>query len=122
MAHGVHNIYSAPIAANATESAGIDLGRCYDMVWLEVPDMSAACVTATCNVYMQASTDGATYRRIYHPVAATAASGSNVFFLPNSFTSAFIPIPNAFRWVKIEAGNTMTAAAGFRIVCSDMGG
>lgn len=124
MAHGVHTVFRASMAADSRESDAVDLGRTFDMVWLEVPDMSLSCISSTCAFYIQASSDGSTFRHVYHPVAATsvASVGSNLFTLPNTFTSGFIPVPNAFRYLKVESTSTMSAAANFKVICADMGG
>lgn len=107
------------IAVGGSITSAYDLGRAWDKVWLVIPTMSAYVSTTTCNVFIWAApTSSDTFFQVAHPVVNSATSGFNTFTIANSVSQCVIPIPNGMRYLKVQTGNTITAAVDFKIICS----
>lgn len=112
--------YTNSIAVGATATPAYDLGRQWEKVYLGVPTMSAYCVTGTCNFTVQGG-DGVsgTFFTVIHPMNNSTTSGVVTFVIANSASAQLVPIPNGFRFIKIVASNTMTAAVNLEVFCAD---
>lgn len=116
---GVFYVHTMTLATDTTVTSGIQL---YDkcVLWsLEVPTMTAWCVTATCNVRLEGSTDGTTYRGIgYSNNPATSTSGYRDWEVAVDTTSAFVICEAAqfTPYVRVATTNTATVATEFKLV------
>lgn len=109
-------IYDVTIASFATSSSGIALERSWPYQFLKVPSM-----TSNTEIYVNASDDGTTYRPIYHPMGNAVAPTGNRFLVNSAIGSngGMVPIPNGFRYVKVEVSAIVSFTAAFKIVCSE---
>lgn len=112
-------ICSLPTGASVSNS--IDLGANYGFVWIEVPTMTAK-TDASTPIYVQASSDGTTFRRLASVETNTIAVGVNDFFVASSVSNRFVNCPSVgFRYLKMEVSGTVTGAGGslvFNLVAS----
>ena len=116
---GVFYVHTMTMATDATVTSGVQL---YDkaVLWsLEVPTMSAWCVTATCNVRLEGSTDGTTYRPIgYSNNPSTATSGFKNWEVGGDTSTAFVICEAAqfTPYVRVSTTNTATVAVAFKLI------
>lgn len=107
--------YMATMASGATLTSEVDLGTAWENVYLRVPTM-----TSNTQLHIQASTrltaDGGIYRRICHPSLNSSTVTTNDFAIASSATNRIIPIPNGFRYMKVESTATVDNGAVFRIL------
>lgn len=116
-------VYAATIATGASLSAAIDIGGAYLYVSLEIPASGAAAAFPAAGgspVWIQASSDNVTYRRIYEVYTNSVASA---FQIQSSVCNAIVPL-NLFnlRYAKIEISGTVTGAGGpvtYKIIAAD---
>lgn len=114
MSHGAIVVHTVGIASNVTLSSGVDLGRSWRNVYLEIPTM-----TSGTDVLLKASADNSTFRRVYTR-ANSATAQANVFTVKSSVTQAIVDIPAGLRYIAVELSTAMTAAsASFKVICSD---
>jgi hypothetical protein len=115
MSHGPLSVFYKTIASAATKSSEFDLARAWKTVYLEIPSM-----TSNTQIHIQAANEsGGTYRRVYHPAVNSSAAQVNVFAITSSVTGCMVPIPNGFRYLKVETTATVDNGATFRMICSD---
>lgn len=112
-------VYIVTMPSGATLTSAIDLQRNWKTVYLEVPTFSTAA-----NIFIQGSpTVGGTYRRVFNPALNSSTVGINVFQILTAASNGYVPIPNGFRFMKIEMGTFATDGAGapsqFNVICSD---
>jgi|SRR3990172_1449216 len=115
MGMGAVVAFTKTMASAGTLTGEYDLGRSWENVYLVVPSM-----TSNSQIHIQASeSTGGTYRRLYHPSINSSTVGTNVFAVPSAVTNAHIPIPNGFRYLKVETTATIDSACIFKIICGD---
>ena len=114
MSHGPISVFTKTMSSFSTSTSGYDLGRAWKSCYLEVPSM-----TSNTELYIQGSGDNSTFRRTYHPAVNSSTAEANVFAVASSVTNSIIPIPNGFRYVKVEASAVVSFSAEFKIICSD---
>lgn len=114
--------FPSTMATNASISNGVDLGSNYGFIWLEVPTMATAFATAATPLFIQASSDNVTFRRICNIESNTTTVGVNDFQISSSVTQRFVNIPAlGFRYLKVEASATVTGAVVspiFNFICA----
>lgn len=111
-------VFTNTIAVGGSITTGYDLGGGWGNVFLAIPTMTAYCVTATCNIYIQAGDSLAgTYFTCVHPAINSSTTGIVTFTIANSAKNSLIPIPNGFRYLKVQTSNSMTAAVAFSVFC-----
>jgi hypothetical protein len=114
MSHGAIVVYTKSIASNITNTGGIDLSRAWRNVYLEIPTM-----TSGTDLYLQASSNNSTFRRVFQRVN-TATAQAAVVSIRSSVTNCLVDIPGGNRYVAIELSTAMTAStATFKLICSD---
>lgn len=120
MGHGALSVFTKSIATNGSITSVYDLSRGWDKVYLQIPDLVNYISTATCNIYIWGSdsADG-TFYQVVHPPANSATTAMYTFTIASTASQAVSPIPNGIRYVKVQVGNTATAAVDFKIICSD---
>lgn len=116
MSYGPNAVFELTMTSGATLTTERDLGRSWKNVYL-----SYGSLTSNTQMHIQASeVSGGTYRRVYHPSINNASVQTNaVFAIGSSVTSAFVPIPNGLKYVKVETTATMDSGYLFKIVCTD---
>lgn len=120
MGHGIYKVYPATIGAGNTDSSAIDLGRAYHHVYVYIPSINGACITATAGIGIKASPTGSdTYFPVYHPTVNTSTAETNLFSTVTTLSNAVVPIPNGFQYIKVSSTNTMTAALACQIIVAD---
>ena len=92
------------MASGATLSTAIVLPGGFERFVVEIHSM-----TSGTDVYFQTSSDGTTYRRLYHdPLPANAAP--TAIYLNSSITNCHIDVIHAARkYFKVELSTAMTA-------------
>ena len=117
----VISVFKATMASGGTLSARADLQAGWQYCYLEIPTM-----TSNTQIHIQAlaasdSNNEATsvYRRVRHPPLNSSTVDTNVFAIASSATGCMVPIPNGFRYLKIETTATVNDGCLFRIVCTD---
>lgn len=114
MSHGAISVYTVGIASNTTLTSGVDLGRAWRNVYLEIPTM-----TSGTDVLLKASNDSSTFRSVYSRTNSAAAQ-ANIFTVKSNVTQAIVDIPAGLRYLAVELSTAMTATSAiFRIICSD---
>lgn len=115
MSDVVGKYYTVSCASSVTLSSAADLQIAYRRVYLKVPTM-----TSGTDLCLQGSHDGVTYCRIYHPSVQSSSVQTPLYQIPSSVTQAIVPIPDGFRYLKVEQISAMTAnGAAFVIIASD---
>ncbi len=115
MSHGPISVFQQTMASGATLTSGqIDLGRAWRSIYLEIPSM-----TSGAGHYIQASSDGSTFRRIYKYAGNDPCAETYVFQVQSGVTNAFVPVPGGYRYYKIETSETVGDGATYKFVCSD---
>lgn len=113
MGHGAHTVFSGSIASAATLSGGIDLGRSWAHMALDIPARSNT------TLYVQCSpSSSGTYRRIYN--AASRAGAETVFQIASATTNAVVPIPAGCRFIKVESNDAIADGMSFNVIVADM--
>lgn len=112
-------VYVITFPSGATLTSAIDLQRNWKTVYLEYGTFSTAA-----NLFVQgAATSDGTFRRVYNPALNSSTVGINVFTILTAASNGYIPIPNGFRFMKIELGtfatNGLGAPSQFNLICSD---
>lgn len=109
-------VYTVSMASGATVSTGMfTLCRSFHRVYLEVPTM-----TSGCDIYLQGSSNGTTFRRIKHPPVNTSAAQVHDWYLASSITQRMVEIPAGFKYIRPELSTAMTATAvDFKLICSE---
>lgn len=118
MGHGAVVPISVTMTSGATLTPQIDLGRNWEKVYL-----STASMVSNSQLYIQASevTSG-TFSRVCHPcINSSTVSTPNDFAIGSAATGRMIPIPNGFRYIKIESTMTLDNGMLFKVICSDAG-
>lgn len=114
MSYGPQAVYSVQIASFGTSTSAITMGRSWKFVYLEVPTMTSASA-----LFIQGSSDGIAYRRIYHPVINTSSVQSNTFVIGSGVSQRMVPIPNGMPFMKVESEVVLSFTAAFKVICSD---
>ena len=116
MSHGPISAFTVTMTTGLTSTSSIDLARAWKSVYLQIPS-----VTSNAIHYIKGSPDNSTFQRIYHPVPNTSSAQGNVFQIASSLTGVTVPIPNGFRYLKIETDATVgsSTANTYVLICSD---
>lgn len=114
MSYGPYSAFTITMASGGTSTGSLDLARSWKMVYLEIPTM-----TSNTQIHINASSDDETFRQVYHPMTNAAAPTGNRFLVNSAVTNAMVPIPNGFRYIKVETTATVDGGCSFKVVCSD---
>lgn len=112
MGYGAGVVYTVSMASGSTLSSAITFTRAWDSMLLEIPTM-----TSGTDVYLKGSTDGTTYRRIYHePTIANAAPGA--VYVTSAVTNCIVELTQGYYpYLKVELSTAMTATpATFKVI------
>ena len=114
MSFNPHAVYSVTIASGVTLSSAMTTPICGNHWQLEIPSM-----TSGTDIYIKASSDGTTFRRIYHrPTLANSAPTPVLIGSAVSNCMVDLDVLN-YPYVKIELSTAMTAtSAAFKVVIS----
>lgn len=104
------------MASGATLTNSLDISNSWGSVYLEVPSM-----TSQTQLFVQAAVSAqGTYRRIAMPtINSSTVAANNDFTIASAVTSRMVPIPNAFRYIKIESTATVDNGVTFRVICGN---
>ena len=117
MGHGAISVFTATMSSGGTLTSEVDFGnRQWEKVYLAVPSMAS-----NTQLHIQVCTEsGGTYRRVKHPmINSSTVSTPNDFAIASAATNCYVPIPNGFRFLKIESTATVDGGASFKMVCGD---
>jgi len=108
-------VYSVNMASGATFSSAIALERSFSYLYLEIPTMASG------SLYIQASSDNSTFRRVKADQVTTATALAHLDYLINStVTNTFIRIPQGFRYYRIESSSGATdVTTTFKFIGAD---
>lgn len=107
--------FTKSVASGATLSSAFDLGAVpYNNFVLGVPTM-----TSSCDLFVQVSYDGTTFKRQKYTVASGVVAPGDIT-IGSAATNCYMNIPDVnARYVKIEISTAMTATtATFKIIIS----
>jgi len=114
MSFNPHAIFSVTIASGVTLSSAITIPICGNHWQIEIPTM-----TSGTDIYIKGSSDGTTFRRIYHrPTLATSAV--TALLIGSAATNCMVDLDILnYPYVKIELSTAMTAtSAAFKVIVS----
>ncbi len=118
MSHGPISVFTKTISAGGSITSAYDLERSWPYVYLVVPPLSGSVSTATCNIYIYASSDNVNFYNVIFPPLNTSTTAIVTFVLANSVSQCVVPVPNSLRYMQIQLGNTATASVRFDLICS----
>jgi hypothetical protein len=116
MGHGLGTTYVTTMVSGNTSTTEVALGRVYEAVYLAIPSMTSQTQihVTVCDV------SGGTYRRVVHPlINTTTAAAPPDFTIVSSVTNRVVPIPNGFKFMKIETTMAVVDGCSFKIICAD---
>ena len=104
------------MASGGTLTSSTDVGGSFHYAYLAIPTM-----TSNSQIHIQVSDEKTgTYRRILFPSTTEASPPkNNAFGVSSSATNSIVPIPNGFKFYKIETTATIDNGATFKIFCSE---
>ena len=108
-------VFTVPtIASGATLSSMITIPIPRNQIQLEIPTMASGT-----DVYIQASNDGSTFRRVYHG-PTISVSNPAALFVNSAVTNCHVDLGVlSNEYIKIELSTAMTAtSAQFKILIS----
>ena len=106
---------TATMASAGTLTSQLNLGgRAWQTVYLKVPTMASNSA-----VRIHGSSDNSTFQIIKHPPINSATVATNDYTIASTATNTWVPIPNAFRYLKIETTATVDNGAEFVVLCAD---
>lgn len=114
MGYELPTVYDVSIASFATSSSSIDIQRGWKFMYLKIPTM-----TSNVEMYVNGSDDGTTFRPIFHPMQNAVSPTGNRFMINSAVSNGMVPIPNGFRYFKVETSAVISFTAAFKIICSD---
>lgn len=113
-AWGGYKVLTATIATSASISTAIPIDG-WNRLAIELPTFSSGCVSATANVYLQATNDAAsgTFRRVQVMGFYSGSSGIYDWEVPASTGNKIVVCEPAlnFAAIKVELSISATAAA-----------
>jgi hypothetical protein len=118
MSYGIPQVFTKTISVGGSLTSSYDLGRAWPSVYLVVPALSTKIITATCNIYVKASSDNANFYDVVFPPANSATTAVVTFTLASTISQCIVPIPNALQYMKVQVSNNATAAVQFDLICS----
>lgn len=106
-------VFAQTMASGATLlTTPLDCGRAFARVYLEIPTMASGT-----DIYIQASSDGTTYRRIY---LLGDYSTMTVWSAGSATTQCHVQVPAGFRYYKPELTTALTdTVTTWRLICGD---
>ena len=116
MGHGAHVVYVATMPSGATIlTSYFDLKRSYQNVYLEVPTFASGA-----DVYIQGSSDGTKFRRIYQDPVNSSSVQNNPWNVKSAASQGFHRVPPGFRYYRPEISTALTdTVTVWKMVCSD---
>lgn len=116
MGHGVANVYVLTMVSGLTRPSGyFDLGRSFQNVYLEVPTFASGA-----NVFIQGSSDGTTFRRIYNSVVNSTSVQAYPWQIGSTVSQGMHPVPPGFRYYKPEVSTALTdTVTTWKMICAD---
>lgn len=116
MGHGYGAYHIVTMASGGSITAGVDLGRAYPSVYLEI---SSSPSQSEHRILAAASGIAGTYNTVYHPSINSATVATNIYKIPSGVTGAIVPIPGGFRYLKVFATAAMDNGMVYRIHVGD---
>lgn len=113
MGHGLIKVYSQQLTSGVTTpTTGVDLGRAYASVYLQIPTMPSG------SLQIKASADDVTYFNVFNGAVNTATVAT--FIINSAVTNAIVPIPPGFRYYKVQNISACTdVVCTFKFICAD---
>lgn len=108
-------VYVVTMPSGATFTSIVDLQRNWKTVYMEFPTFS----TGAAIFINAAPTSDGTFRRVFNPAINSSTVGINVFQISTAASNGFVPIPNGFRFMKIEMSAAAANGGQFNLICSD---
>lgn len=116
MSYGPIQVFSVGMASATTFTSMFSLPNAYSRTYLEVPTMSTAA-----DLFLVASTDGSTFRRVMQVAANTSTVQVNTFTIASAAAGAggrMVEVPANFPYLKVEASSAPASAAVFKLICA----
>jgi hypothetical protein len=102
MGYGPAISFNYELTSGATLGSALDLGRAWEKVYLKVPTMASG------DLFIHGSEDSSsTFKRVCVDNLNTSTAQID-FKIPSSVTNRIVPIPNYFRYIKIESSSGCT--------------
>lgn len=91
--------FAVTFASGATVTGGADLGKSFDNYYLEIPS------GATFNLNIQGSTDGSSFKRVYHAPADNDAvvTAVEITSATAGANGAIVKLPCGMRYMRVES-------------------
>ena len=117
MGLGHFNYQTATMASAGTTTSQLDLGgRTWASVYLRVPTMNSNSA-----IILYGSHDNVTYSLVKHPPVNSITNVNNDYTIASASTNVWVPIPNAFRYIKVVSTATVDNGVVFTVICADNG-
>jgi len=114
MSSRYYTVFPATMASAGTLTGQVDLQHSWANVYLEIPAMTNSVH------FIKAATDsGGTYRRIKHPAINSSTLTTNDYAIVSTATNCLVPVPNGFRFVKVESEIAIADGAVYKFICGD---
>lgn len=108
-------VFTATMSSGGTLTSSADLGSSHHYNYLHIPTM-----TSNTQIHIQVcDTSTGTFRRVYFASSNLATPTNNPFGISSAATNCVVPIPNGFRFMKIETTATVDDGASFKIYCAE---
>lgn len=104
---------SISLASSTTLTSGIDLGGTgYKHVYLEIPTF-----TSGGTQYVQTSSDGTTYRRLYAEANVSAGVLVQEFQMAQTVSACVVPLPMfGLRYIKLENTTGIAGTTTYKVI------
>jgi len=112
-------VYTVDLVSAATSTSMVTLNETYDSIW-----MTRGAMASMATIYVQASHDGTTFKRVLfsepglHPIASAVTS---VFHYATSVSGYFAPVPTGFQYIKFETASAPATTISFNVIASKFG-
>jgi hypothetical protein len=115
MSVGVFQVFYKTMVSGGTSTSGYDFGRAFQKVYLEIPSL-----TSGTDFYLQASSDGSTFRRLMQPVVNTSSVQVQTFVIGSAATNRIVEVPAGHRYMKVEVTTALTDTVNvFKFICGN---
>ena len=106
-------IFTVTATSGALSSTVADLAQGWNRIYLEVPTMASG------DLFLLASSDNSTFRRVMKEQANTATVHMS-FTILSAVSQRMVPIPPGFQYYKVESTSGCTdVVTTYNFICSD---
>jgi hypothetical protein len=115
MSYGPVQKFPVSIASGATSSGGVDLGKSFSEVYLDIP---SAC---TFNFNIQGSADGSSFKRIYNAPSDndSVVTAVEITSATAGTDGAIVKLPCVVRYMKVESQTAVTNGLSLNFIAVD---